>query len=243
MKNILLIYLSVGLIALFFVLMSRSSEQIGSQGPGFGVSYEGFTQPYVSRLGNENKDEKIGKSNIEEKKLSKGATLEVKNLTNRKVDSIVASWEKAILTAEEVKAKKKLLSDLGFISEISERLAMGMLQNQVEEMNLPGKTYLSRNKNREPQDTTDILRLRYVRIIDESLKWQDNPNRIKIAEITKQVILAENITEDLTPLQKGNIAGDKVELFQALLESYPEMGKETWAIANEDLKSILETHL
>lgn len=85
----------------------------------------------------------------------------------------------------------------------------------------------------------EMERVMHVRYLSSALTWEDNPQRDQVIASINEVLLAE-LPSGLPSDLRGSVLGDKVELYQYLLLTNPDIADEIMARAkNTKLENVL----
>lgn len=115
--------------------------------------------------------------------------------------SFEAVAPKAILTTDDVKQREAKLSDPSLL--------------------MAAKKVLT-NRAVKHDDKTGRRRMDAIQFLAAAVSWKRNPLRARLLDGIEQILLVENLTDSTDIRHRKWVAGDKMELFEILVEYAPE---------------------
>ena len=146
-----------------------------------------------------------------------------------KIELVQNLSKKAILSAAELKKMQAELKNRETIQAALETLLADWNTNEAVAVRLTAR----QKRNQEflkglgfYSSNGQAVRLRTVRYLIKGLGWHGNPERDTVIRVIRAIIMADNLDLVSDPRLKKSLAGDKVELFQAVLEYEPTVAQE-----------------
>jgi hypothetical protein len=157
------------------------------------------------------------------------------------LDRMIEGWRKDILTADELAAKKALLSDRATLGRMAERLRQPSFAAEREAAGLPGRISLTSIPALQSVsfDGEAIERQRYVKVLTQALRWRENPEGPFLRSLVADVILAPNLSADLPAERRQTLSGDKIELFGQLALLEPSLADDLIQRSDDGTRRLL----
>jgi hypothetical protein len=141
--------------------------------------------------------------------------------------TISRTRDRVLSTNPDIAAYRQLQSKV--LRTIEEREQFHRMLKDVSFIDAAKRDLIETGSNFSEED--QYKRMCRVEYLDAALEWSDNPERATLLDTVEDIIFAPNIRVSQDDLMQHSIAGDKVELYLALLERDPERAKEIAAKA------------